>query len=92
MRCKPQDLAVVVEGFPVENIGRVIRVTQSFTMLGEVLWRYEGQLEGPNGSQARAVADDCLRPLRDPGDSARDESLEWKPVPVTEREKEKSDA
>jgi hypothetical protein len=32
----------------------------------------------------RAIADCCLRPIRDPGDDARDESLSWLPVPSRE--------
>lgn len=30
------------------------------------------------------VPDDFLRPIRDPGDDATDETLEWLPVPVKE--------
>lgn len=28
--------------------------------------------------------DDILRPIRDPGDDARDETLSWKPLPLPE--------
>lgn len=39
-----------------------------------------------NFRQTRWVtcADKYLRPIRDPGDDARDETLEWLPVPVKE--------
>lgn len=29
----------------------------------------------------RAVADRCLRPIRNPGEDAQDETLQWLPVP-----------
>lgn len=32
----------------------------------------------------RFIGDDYLRPIRDPGDDARDESLSWLPVPSRE--------
>lgn len=32
------------------------------------------------------IADKYLRPIRDPGDDAKDETLQWLPVPSTEKE------
>ena len=34
----------------------------------------------------RAIADACLRPIRDPGEDATDETLEWLPVPTKQGE------
>lgn len=70
MNCKPGQMAMVVRGEPKENLGRVVRVLERvgnpFELLfGYVLWTYEGELSMPDGTRAEAVADDCLRPLRD---------------------------
>lgn len=35
---------------------------------------------------SRPIADSCLRPIRDPGEDATDETLTWLPVPSRERE------
>lgn len=35
-----------------------------------------------------AIADKFLRPIRDPGDDAQDESLSWKKVPSTDKREE----
>ena len=34
----------------------------------------------------RVIDDVILRPIRDPGDDAQDETLQWLPVPSTEKE------
>lgn len=89
MNCKPGDLAVVVGRCEISGdylIGRIFRVTTFYRDDEDVVWEYEGpRLETPWG-ELLAVADDNLRPIRDPGDDATDETLLWKPVPVTEKE------
>lgn len=90
MNCKPGDLAVVVRLFPDDEpsiLGRVLRVTHlrergDCLGYGGSAWEYEGprlvhKLMGPY----LRIADECLRPLRDPGPDARDETISWKPVP-----------
>jgi hypothetical protein len=32
------------------------------------------------------IPDSCLKPIRDPGEDATDETLEWLPVPTTKKE------
>jgi hypothetical protein len=39
----------------------------------------------PAGTIVYAM-DSILRPIRDPGDDAQDETLSWLPVPSTEKE------
>jgi hypothetical protein len=39
---------------------------------------------GPNGDPYGFVLDFQLRPIRDPGDDAQDETLDWLPVPTKE--------
>lgn len=81
MNCEPSDLAFVVKGFPETNRDRVIRVTtiniDVSAMLLHPMWNYEGELVSPFGGRAVCVADACLRPIRDPGDDAVDETLTY---------------
>jgi hypothetical protein len=96
MRCKVGDLAVITSGgrYP-ENIDRLVEVISLWR--GErvcgvlyasgdwVVRGIGGDLRYLNGWARDSVARDCvLRPIRDPGDDARDETLEWLPVPSRE--------
>jgi hypothetical protein len=52
-------------------------------------WWVEGRVIGRKGEvtfedNAGHAADEQLKPLRDPGDDATDETLEWIPVPTRE--------
>jgi hypothetical protein len=85
-RCRPGDLCIVVKGQYTHNIGRVVRVIASMDLrpFGRV-WSYQGALVDDFGGLLGGVADDCLRPIRDPGLTATDETLAWKPVPTDEQ-------
>jgi hypothetical protein len=87
MNCKPNDLAVVVKLCDVSGdylLGRIFKLTEHYTEGGTVYWEYEGPvLQTPWGTLA-ALADDNLKPLRDPGDDAQDETLQWAPSPTKE--------
>jgi len=71
LNCKPGDMAIVVRGQPDINHGRVVRVVSLrppclvSELCGTRFWLYEGSLVGQDGAWAPAVADNCLRPLRD---------------------------
>ena len=58
---------------------------------GEPAWVCES-LGAPLGTSAdglqmrRAIADACLRPIRDPGDDAVDQTLTWLDVPTKQGE------
>lgn len=91
MNCKPGDLAIVIRSARGKTIGKIVRCIR--------LSRHYG-LRQPDGSiiygpvwetDTKGVSvdhtlrlDACLRPIRDPGDDATDESLLWKPSPVWE--------
>ncbi|MGC4396010.1 hypothetical protein [Hydrogenophaga sp. T2] len=81
MNCKPGDLAVIVRAsdrFEHAWVGRVIRVTHlsGVGLTGLPCWAYEGpRLHHRLFGDATAIADEVLRPLRDPGDDAVDEVL-----------------
>jgi len=68
LNCKPGDMAIVVRGQPDINHGRVVSLRPPCLMselCGTRFWLYEGSLVGQDGAWAPAVADNCLRPLRD---------------------------
>ena len=76
--------------------GRIVRVVElvrgtsgAFSFEGTV-WRIETPIRllipslGAIGIDG--IRDGALRPIRDPGDDAKDETLEWLPVPSREKE------
>ena len=86
MNCKPGDLAQVCRVTAKETewmLGCVVRCASLDVRNGRPGWMLEHPLEEPDpGIWAwHWVADDCLRPIRDPGDDAQDETLQWLPVP-----------
>ncbi len=62
MNCKPGDLAIVVDGAPKRNLGRIVRVTTTFPNYPSI-WNYEGNLVASDGSKCPGVSDDCLKRL-----------------------------
>jgi hypothetical protein len=92
MNVKPGDLAVIVRTHPSEPLtaqflGRVVRIVSLREVEGAPCWTYErmpliGKYRGCV-VEWYSVPDEYLRPLRDPGEDARDETLEWLRVPAT---------
>lgn len=72
------------EVHPSRN-GRMMQVPG---VLNGPAWLIEGWvfLEGIDGKNYECciAPDRALRPIRDPGDDARDETLDWLPVPAKE--------
>ena len=99
MNCKPGDLAVVVKSW-AGNEGRIVRViricqktskeqnidSRGILTTPEPYWVIDQALPDFEGTLHKTFADSQLRPIRDPGDDAQDESLSWIPVPCTEKE------
>ena len=92
MNCKPGDIARVVS--TGANRDALVRVLDSgncdpgewrceaLQSLSEYVWEtIVGRV--PAGTIVYAM-DSILRPIRDPGDDARDETLLWLPVPSRE--------
>jgi len=79
MNCKPGDLAIVVYCINSANLGRVLRVVRPFPLFADA-WEVEGQDSG------KWAFDSWLRPIRNPGDDAQDETLQWLPVPSQHKE------
>jgi hypothetical protein len=97
VNCKPGDLARVVHTIETELIGmadKIVRVTvASRSASQEMAWAYEGEMFKckctPSCTNVvQCIPDEDLRPIRDPGDDARDETLTWLPVPSRSTEPE----
>lgn len=91
MNCKPDDLAVISTAHGSANmaryVGRIVRVIRHvMNARDEVSWEYEApRLRLINGEEMECIPDVMLRPIRDPGDDARDETQDWLKVPSTDR-------
>lgn len=88
MNCKTGDLAVIVNG---KNIGRFCTVLDCGLLANDWWVRLIGgpgpvDRGGRNAMDVEANIDDSrLRPIRDPGDDARDETLSWLDVPSRDK-------
>jgi hypothetical protein len=94
LRCKPGDLAVIVDN-DHGQVGHYVHVREQYTgvLLRDpgVWWvcAAHGAIRTvygfkPAGSLV-VIHDSALRPIRDPGEDAQDETLDWLPVPQQER-------
>ncbi|MNL15670.1 hypothetical protein D3C87_1366720 [compost metagenome] len=97
MNCKPGDLAQIVAPYDEKGRGHFVTVVRrakrrerlggcDFVHASPVPgWVCDGSVPMWDGFIARrlVIADECLRPIRDPGDDAVDESAAWlPPVPL----------
>ena len=90
MNCKPGDLAVFVRS-DAGNEGKVVRClrvatkrelkAQNFVSNCGPVWLIDQLVNTNCGLLCPLVLDQYLRPIRDPGDDAKDETLLWKPTP-----------
>lgn len=91
MNCKPGDLAVIVRSF-AGNEGRIVRcvrliskecicVLPDGSQSLQAIWEIDTDLTGCNGGTGPYCQDSLLRPIRDPGDDAVDETLLWNRIP-----------
>ncbi len=88
---------IVRDEEPAVDIGKMVRVSaQSFVDDDGLYCWVCDSLSGPlrywDGDSFKYAVDEIeipdswLRPIRDPGDDAQDETLQWLPVPSTEKE------
>jgi hypothetical protein len=91
MNCRPGDLARIIKSTE-GNLDKLVHVKRDsgHRDSGDVWWVAialadmncsDGFLK--RGGQFH-VADSALRPIRDPGEDATDQTLEWLPVPTKE--------
>ena len=99
LNCKPGDLVVVVRStLNPQTIGFITTVVkyEANPRTGEHAWRVSPPLPGQpiywEGAMRVTdwVVDRNLKPLRNPGEDARDETLDWLPLPVTTKDAEVS--
>jgi hypothetical protein len=86
MNCKPGDLAVIVKpGTTHRNLGKLVVVKN---LLWDDMWNVEAlsPCHKENGRYETwgFIEDHRLRPLRDPGDDAVDETILWLGSPTKE--------
>ena len=97
MNCQPGDLAIIVSAKGTgtvadicsKAIGQIVRVKFlrepiSRYCYASTVWVFEKPIEFVFQGKtytATGCADDVLRPIRDHGDDAQDETLQWVPVP-----------
>lgn len=85
MNCKKGELAVIIKSDPDKQhaIGHICRVVERWQhqfLRHEPAWRIDPVVSGGYD----VVLDECLRPIRDPGDDAVDETLVRLGKPVTD--------
>lgn len=78
MNCKQFDMARIVPNTPCDEWarGRIVQVRVPGTWLGLPAWTTDPLLVTPDGAVCEMVCDEILRPIRDPGDDAVDETLQ----------------
>lgn len=86
MNCKQGDLAIIVRSYQ-GNEGRIVRCLRfvpdfRWEKGGEPTWQIDVALNTVHSDARYFVADCQLRPIRDPGDDAKDETLNWLPAPM----------
>lgn len=88
MNCKPGDLAYTVAPFWEGGRGQVVTVVREGWRgrEGSETWHCVGRIVMEDGYVVDAwdIDKTALRPIRDPGDEAQDETLSWLPVPTVE--------
>lgn len=91
MNCKPGDLAVFVRS-EAGNEGKIVRCVRFIGLrhwpipdgqfIDDPSWEIDPPVLSSTGFLLDHAPDSFLRPIRDPGDDAQDETLQWLPVPV----------
>lgn len=81
MNCKPGDLAIVIRDCDGHHQGKIVTVVDGACRPSH--WLTDPKLIDPSGLLVEAHDSD-LRPIRDPGDDAVDETLLWLPLPTKE--------
>lgn len=78
LNCQKGDLCRIIAAGPFRD--KFIIVTEMEMYRGRPTWKYQGPLLSYMFYEAWAFYDDTLRPIRDPGEDAVDETLLWVPV------------
>lgn len=86
---KAGDLAVIVRSAEKRNLGKFVKVLRRMDTISDSWWVISnavlhGFQDWPPGSEV-GTYDACLRPIRDPGEDAQDQTLQWLDVPSAEK-------
>lgn len=82
---KPGGLAIVVHARNApQHAGKIVQCVRKLVIGSDLGWVIEPTLPNPNGDPFWWAKAECLRPIDNPGDDARDQSLDWLPVPSKE--------
>lgn len=84
MNCVPGDLAVVVKSMNPSRLGVIVRVVGPALNNEPGWWTVESPNNPPPTAAGWKARDAWLRPIRDPGEDSKDETLSWKPLPLPE--------
>jgi hypothetical protein len=80
MNCKQGDLAIVVNSSSFQGAQHIGKIVTCVTAYDHDSWLCDPPLLSTCGRMIAWL--DChLRPIRDPGDDAQDETLQWLDVP-----------
>ncbi len=85
LNCKPGDLAVIVGGLYPQFIGHVVTITGPCPVYPDS-WDTDPPKYIRGFRQPMSFTDRTLRPIRDPGEDARDETLSWLDIPTQQGE------
>jgi len=89
MNCKKGDLAIAVKSV-AGNEGKIMTCIRYIGSVegyfGSDYWEVDLSTPSKYGKNNRIYRDSWLRPIRNPGDDAKDETLEWLPVPSKQKE------
>ena len=84
LNCRPGDLAIVVRDYQMQHTGKIVQVVRLLPGYFSPTWETIPELIDRDGTICD-VDDSHLKPIRDPGDEATDESKAWlPPVPTKE--------
>jgi hypothetical protein len=92
MNCKPGDLAVVLRSDETTLLGIVDKIVEVVELTtseeGGPAWGVSKPIKcgcAQNcGEWLDCFPDEILRPIRDPGEDAVDQTLQWLPAPIKE--------
>lgn len=84
LNCKQGDLAIITSS-AAGNEGKIVRCIRFIGKVhgwdGTDRWEIDQENRGTWGGRTMTCRDSRMRPIRDPGEDAKDETLNWLPVP-----------
>lgn len=79
LNCWPNCLAIVKRG---KMQDKLLRCTDLVKLNGEPYWKFEPLSYGLPDHKTQCIKDSALRPIHNPPEAMRDQTLFWKPIPT----------